>query len=265
MQIINRIGAAVIASYVTATSAGAVTVTYTSKVDALGTARLNGSALSVDDAVIVQFEVNENQSPVGSDPTGGALEPYVGIFGTPGTLTQDATSYTITGPFSGIEAVRGAYFEYSDLKVIMPTLGRTYGLGDGFLRASEWQIDLITTGGVEDYVFDVAIRVDDLALNWSWGTNSSNNLDYGSLSSLFSIPQDYSETFFTEDASELGFTINPNAPLPNRETIALFDGTISVANSTPQPPISAVPLPAPFLMLGMAMLGLTGFGRRAQS
>ena len=31
------------------------------------------------------------------------------------------------------------------------------------------------------------------------------------------------------------------------------------------PPIAAVPVPAPFLMLGMAMLGLIGFGRRARA
>jgi len=45
-----------------------------------------------------------------------------------------------------------------------------------------------------------------------------------------------------------------------------WNGEISAGNTQPSTPsVTPVPVPAPFLMLGMAMLGLIGFGRRARS
>lgn len=41
--------------------------------------------------------------------------------------------------------------------------------------------------------------------------------------------------------------------------------TVSPLATLPTPPVQAVPVPAPFLMLGMAMLGLVGFGRRSRA
>lgn len=41
--------------------------------------------------------------------------------------------------------------------------------------------------------------------------------------------------------------------------------TATLVTLPPEPPITPVPVPAPFAMLGMAMLGLFGFGRRARA
>lgn len=46
---------------------------------------------------------------------------------------------------------------------------------------------------------------------------------------------------------------------------SLFDWQTTASLATATPPVSAVPVPAPFLMLGMAMLGLVGLGRKANA
>ncbi len=262
MNFITKLSGVCAALIVCASSAAAVTVKVDTTVADDFRSPLTGTGIAAGDAITISFDFDAAQSPVGTDPTGGYFAPGNGVANTSG-FTQNANSYTFIRPFGDIDRVDGAYFAYTNANVAIPGLGQSYGFGSGFLRANVLDIDTSLAPSAPEYSLELEISTDLFSGLMIWDADTPFALDPSSLIANLSSTPDFMNFYFRADTVALGVEPNPFAQFPNLASISTIGGSFQATGSSKPalPPVAAVPIPAPFLMLGMAMAGLIGFGR----
>jgi len=250
---LRNLTAALVASCFVASSAAAVTVTITGSIDTIDFGTVSATEAQIGDQVSITYDFDETQTPV--DATGS-------LFGG--------------GPFASYGDIRsgsGKTYQITKGQVLFSTGGQTIDFTAGAVQVNVLELDNSQPGVSTGYRLELEMESfgsPDVSTFFGWKSDTTPfplSLDYA-LANLASA--DDLDNYLGVPANAIGYTRQCSGFCPVDasvfvDLIGLSGAVSSGSKPTIQPPISAVPVPAPFLMLGAAMLGLVGFGRRSRA